>query len=113
MENKLKQSKYKTIVRFENGMEIKADLMNWVLYIPSPRTYWYYPTLDCVFTELLNLRIKELASGDARNNLESLSRAITQANEEIKKTIETVTTIKLPEQSRSVLQERQGNPKND
>lgn len=107
------KSKYKTLVKFESGMEIKADLMNWMLYIPSPRTYWYYPTLDCVFTEILNLRIKELAGKDARHNLESLSQAIFQAKAETEETIRAVTTAKLPVQSRLDLQERRVNPKDD
>jgi len=113
MENKLKPSKYKTIVRFDNGIEIKADLMNWVLYIPSPRTYWYYSTLDCVFTELLNLRIKELASNDSQKTLDSLANSINQAKNEIREILSDLTSVQIPEQSRSDLQERQENPKND
>lgn len=98
-------SKYKTIVKFENGIEIKADQMNWVLYIPSPRTYWYYPTLDGVFTDLLNLRIKEISAKDSRKTIQCLTEAIIQAKTEIRVIIDTLTTVKIPEQSRLDMQE--------
>lgn len=100
-----KQSKYKILVKFTNGIEIRADLMSWILYIPSPRTYQYYSTLDSVFTELLDLRIKELAAKDPRKNLESLSEAINKAITEIRQITTSLTTIKIPEQSRLELQE--------
>lgn len=100
MENKLKHSKYRTLVKFKNGIEIKADSMSYILYIPSPRNYSYYPTLDSLFSELLTLRIKELASRDSRKTISSLSDAISQAQKEIESTLAELTTIKIPEQSR-------------
>ncbi|OGE25742.1 hypothetical protein A2780_02535 [Candidatus Daviesbacteria bacterium RIFCSPHIGHO2_01_FULL_41_45] len=105
MDKTLKQSKYKTLVRFENGMEIKADPMNWVLYIPSPRSYSYYPTLDCVFIEILDLRIKELATKDSRRTLQSLADAISQAKTEIESVLTQLTTPKIAEQGRLGVQE--------
>lgn len=104
MEKTLKQSKYKTIVKFENGIEIKADQMSYILYIPSPRTYWYYPTLDSLFSELLTLRIKELATKDSRQTLQSLADAIFQAKTEIESVLVQLTTPKISEQSRLNMQ---------
>lgn len=111
--SKLSKSKYKILVKFENGSEIKADPMCWVLYIPSPRTYWYYSDLSQVFSEILNLRIKELAGLDSRHNLESLAQAIHQATKEINHIISTLTTIKISEQSRLDLQEHPLEKKDD
>lgn len=113
MEQKLKQSKYKTLVKFKNGMEIKSDPMCWVLYIPSPRTYWFYSTLDQLFSDLLNLKIKELASRDSRKTIHSLGEAILKATQEIKKIMEGLTTVKFPAQSRSETQERWEISKNE
>ncbi len=113
MEKKLKTSKYKTIVRFENGIEIKVDQMSYILYIPSPRTYWYYSTLDALFSELLTLRIKELATKDSRQTLQSLADAISQAKTEIESILTQLTTPKTPEQSRLELQEGGLKIKND
>lgn len=104
MEKTLKQSKYKTIVKFESGIEIKADQMSYILYIPSPRTYWYYPTLDSLFSELLTLRIKELATRDSRQTLQSLADAISQAKTEIESVLNQLTTPKISEQSRLNMQ---------
>ncbi|MBU1031958.1 hypothetical protein KKE03_03495 [Patescibacteria group bacterium] len=113
MEKKLKQSKYKTLVKFNNGIEIKADSMNWVLYTPSPRSYLYFSTLEDLLTEFLNLRIKELAIKNPAKTFESLAQSIQQAKTEIKQIIGGLTQVKIPAQSCSALQERQENPKND
>lgn len=113
MENKLKPSKYRTIVKFENGIEIKADQMSYILYIPSPRTYWYYSTLDSLFSELLTLRIKELATRDSRQTLQSLADAISRATTEIESVLTQLITPKISEQSRLNMQEDSLRVKND
>lgn len=113
MENRLKQSKYKTLVKFKDGIEIKADPLCWVLYIPSPRTYWFYSTLDQLFSDFLNLKIKELASKDSRKTVESLGQAIQKAHSEVKEIISSLTVVKIPDQRRLDLQESPGNQKDD
>src|SRR3989344_2588005 len=105
MEKILRPSKFKTLAKFENGMEIKADPMNWVLYIPSPRSYWYYSNLESLFSELLTLRIKELASQDSKQTLQSFADAIYQAKTEMESVLSQLTTAKIPEQSRLDTQE--------
>lgn len=106
-------SKYKTIVKFKNGIEIKADQNNWVLYNPSPRNYSYYPSLDSLFSDLLTLRIKEISAKDSRKTIQSLAEAIIQAKTEIKVVIDTLITVKIPEQSRLDMQEGGLKIKND
>lgn len=113
MEKTLKQSKYKTIVKFDNKIEIKADSMNWVLYTPSPRSYLYFSTLEDLLSELLNLRIKELAIKNYAKTIESLALSIQQAKTEIEQIIGNLTKVKIPAQSRLDLQEKQVNLKND
>ncbi len=105
MEKKSKQSKYKTLVKFENGIEIKADSMNWVLFSPSPRSYLYFSTLEDLLTEVLNLKVKELAIRNSEKTIESLAGSIYQAKTEIKRIIGDLTRVKIPVQSRSELQE--------
>lgn len=106
MENRLKHSKYKTLVKFENKIEIKADSMNWVLYTPSPRSYLYFSTLEDLLTELLNLRIKNLAIKNPAKTIESLAQSIQQAKVEIKQIIGDLTKVKISAQSCLGLQER-------
>lgn len=95
---------YKTIVKFEDGIEIKADILNWCLYIPSPRTYWYYSSLDQLLTDLLNLKIKELASNNSQMDIQDLGQAIIQATVWIKKIISPLSTIKTSVQTSLDLQ---------
>lgn len=113
MEKKLEQSKYKTLVRFDNRIEIKADSMNWILYSASPRSYQYFSTLEDLLTELLNFRIKELAIKSSSKTIESLAYSIRQAKEEIRQIISELTTIKTPVQDCSGLQEGVISTKND
>ncbi len=107
-----KKSKYKTIVKFENGTEIKADLMSYVLFMP-PRTYWYYTSLDSVFSDLLTLRIKELASSDSRHTLQSLADSINKAKAEIELVMGQLTSPRSSAQSRSEAQEKHRKHTND
>lgn len=95
-----KKSSTKTVLKLENGIELRVDQMSWMIYTPSPRGYLYFSTLDGVMSELLNLRIKELAGNDKRKTVESLAEAITKAHQEIKQIINTLTTLKTSDQSR-------------
>lgn len=113
MEKTSRHNKLNTIVRFEDGTEIRSDTLNWVLYIPSPRSYWYYSTLDQVFTDLLNLKIKELASQDSRKNIQSLGEAIIKACEEVQRIMTTLMDIKISAQSRLEMQEGSKKRKDD
>lgn len=107
------ENKLKTILKLENGIEIKADQLNWTLYIPSPRTYWYYSSLSDLFTDLLNLKIKEIVGKSPQKTLPNLIKAIEKANKEIREIIDSVTTIKIPVQSCLDLQEGTSEVKDD
>ncbi len=97
MKNK---NSFKTLLKFPNGVEIKADQMCWAIFTPSPRNYFYYSTLGDALTDLLNLRIKELASGDERKTVKALAQSIDQAHQEMKEIINVLTSVKIPEYDR-------------
>ena len=57
---KLQGEKFKTIVKLPDGIEIKVNNLNWVLFIP-PRNYSYLSTLEQVFDSFLEYRVKQHA----------------------------------------------------
>ena len=93
-----KGQQYKTIVDL-GDVQIKADLRSWVLFIP-PRTLWYYTSLECLFEDLLDLKIKSFANKSQKKDIESFGKAIAEANNYIAAIIKGLTSIKSPASER-------------
>lgn len=77
------KSKDKILIKFSNGVEIRSDSMNWILYSKSPRSYFYFATLEDLVEQLLDMKIKELASEDSKKTLQSLLSSVNSARQEI------------------------------
>jgi hypothetical protein len=84
---------YKTILKLKDGVEIKANLNNWLLAIP-PRNKWYFSSLDNLFEEILDYKIKFYASRSEKKTIEELASAIQKARAEVWEIVERLTTIK-------------------
>ena len=84
----------RTLVRFENGVEIRADNLCCMVFNPTGKQkFSYFPSLDGCFSELLDMKIKELASSDSRKTMKSLGDAIAAANQWIKEAITKTTKV--------------------
>ena len=90
---------YRTIVRFQDGIEIKANLGTWILFVP-PRDYSYFPSLDFLIDSLFDYRIKSIAIKSGKQTLKSLSESIQKARDEIFEIIGELTSIKIPKSGR-------------
>ncbi|MBI4100800.1 hypothetical protein HY439_03640 [Candidatus Microgenomates bacterium] len=84
---------YKSVLKLKDGAEIKANLNNWLLVIP-PRNRWYFPSLDVLFQELLDYKIKFYASQSEKKTLEELVLAIQKARAEVWEIVNKLTTVK-------------------
>lgn len=90
--DKLQGETFRTILKLDNGIEIKANLNNWVLYVP-PRSYSYFPTLDYLLTDLLNYKIKLSAVQNPIKDITSLKTAIENSRAEVMAIIKPLTSI--------------------
>ncbi len=88
----IKGEKLELIAKLTGGVEIKANLNNWVLFI-APRNYSYYATLDPLFIDLLNYKIKQYAFNNKKKDIESLAEVIGKARKEIVGIMKLLTTI--------------------
>lgn len=103
---------YKLILKLENGIQIKADLNNWILFAP-PRSYWYHSSLHELFENLLDIEIKFYAFQDQRKTIEGLRDSIQKAEEEISQIIKDLTALKTSARKRLMNHERRLNEKDD
>ncbi len=101
--------KYRTIVELKDGLEIKVNTPNWVLYIP-PKTYWFYSTLCALANDLFDYQIKKFAVADQRKTIIALAENIEKAKKYVWSQIEPLTTIKIVESKRL---KSNGDQKND
>ena len=88
--------RYRTIVELKDGLEIKVNALNWVLYIP-PKTYWFYSTLQLLANDLLDYQIKKFAIEDQKKTIVALGENIEKAKKYVWSQIEPLTTIKIKE----------------
>lgn len=89
-----KGEKYRTIVELKDGLEIKVNTLNWVLYIP-PKTYWFYGTLQALANDLFDYQIKKFAIEDKRKTIIALAKNIEKAKKYVWSQIEPLTTMKI------------------
>ena len=90
---KLQGEAFQDILKLDDGIEIKVNLLNWILLIP-PRHYSYYATLEDLLQELFDYKVKISAINNLKKDLSSLKQSIEQAREEIKGIMESITTVK-------------------
>lgn len=84
---------FQTILELPDGIKIQTNVHNWILFIP-PRNYSYFSTLDSLFVDLLNYKIKLYAVQSKKKNLASLKDSIEKARKEVLDIVESLTTIK-------------------
>lgn len=89
----LQGGKFKTILKLSGGIEIKVDILNWVLFIP-PRNYFYFSTPEQVLDDLLDYRIKQYAIEGGEKDMQNLKNAIEKARKEILEIMQPLMTIK-------------------
>ena len=89
----LQGEKFESVLKLPDGIEIKANFNNWVLLIP-PRNYSYFSTLDSLFDDLLDYKIKLYSIQNEKKDILSLREAIQKAREEVLKIMQSLTTIK-------------------
>lgn len=90
--DKLQGETYRTVLKLDNGIEIKANFHNWILFIP-PRSYSYFPTLDYLLTDLLNYKIKLSAVQNPIKDITNLKTAIEKARAEVMAIVKPLTSI--------------------
>lgn len=104
-----KGERYRTIVKLKDGLEIKVNALNWVLYIP-PKTHWFYSTLQSLANDLLDYQIKKFAIEDQKKTIVALGENIEKAKKYVWSQIKPLTIIKIEETERL---KGNGDKKND
>ena len=94
-----KGEKYRTIIELKDGLKIKVNTLNWVLYIP-PKTYWFYSTLHALANDLFDYQIKKFAILDQRKTIIALGENIEKAKRYVREQIVPLTTLKIEEPKR-------------
>lgn len=92
--NKKNHKGLSLFLKLDEGIEIKTDPLNWVLYIPS-HTYWYYPSLSSLLTGLLDLKIKQAVIEDLLQLEQSINLAIENAVGKIERLISSLLDQKI------------------
>lgn len=87
-----KKKKFDLVLRLENGIEIRSNRLNWILFLP-PKTFWYYNRLYSLFDDLFDLKIKFYSARDERKTLEGLRDCIEVAENGMVEIIKGLTTI--------------------
>lgn len=90
---KLQGETFQTVYKLPDGIKIKVNLHNWVLFIP-PRNYSYFPTLDSLLNDLLDYKIKLYAIQSEKKDIASLKESIEKARKEIMDITMPLRTIK-------------------
>lgn len=89
----LQGEQYQPVLKLPEGIEIRANVNNWLLITP-PRNYWFYPTLDFLFADLLNYKIKVFAIQGVKKDIASLKESIRKAREEVLTIMRPLITLK-------------------
>ena len=81
------------ILKLDDGIQIKVNLLNWILLIP-PRHYSYFPTLEDLLVDLLDYKIKLSAINSPKKDFSSLKDSIEKSKIEIRQIMKSLTTVK-------------------
>lgn len=90
MQNGRKSHKEKTcglVCRIDERFEIYVDEFNYALHDNGKPKYWY-PELSLVISDLMNMKIKELALSKSEKSFHSLGEALIEARNWVEQVVE-------------------------
>jgi hypothetical protein len=84
--------KYKLVTELSEGIKIYCDQLNWILEVRSKDNRSYFPYLELLLDELLDLHILKKASSTSQigKDIKSLINVVQDAREATRKDIELI-----------------------
>ncbi|MFC1627335.1 hypothetical protein ACFL18_02155 [Patescibacteria group bacterium] len=91
---------FKEILKLEGNIKILVNRRNWVLQQGSDNNRWYYPTLDYLCDDLLEIRLKTqvIKARKVKSDIRELIKAVRDTRGLVRKDLEAIQSIvKKPE----------------